>query len=164
MADDKDRIVRKDEKTNSYVNGRGEALKFTEKSMSIYSTTPDKPHAATHINIDNEKGFLKEIVANGNIALLPKLMSAEGISTRDTKALTNYVKTFGFYDDFMTYTQLKLAELGREAALQKGAEGAGASSGGKVGRPKIAENNIENDATAKSVENGTNTSDNREQQ
>lgn len=56
MADDKDKIVRKDEKTNSYVNGRGEALKFTEKSMSIYSTTPDKPHAATHINIDNEKG------------------------------------------------------------------------------------------------------------
>ena len=56
MSDDKDRIVRYDERTNSYVNGRGEALKFTPNSMSIYSDTPDKPHAATHINYDEEKG------------------------------------------------------------------------------------------------------------
>ena len=53
--EDKDKIVRKDDKTNSYVNGRGEALKFTDKSMSVYSTTPDnKNHAAIHINRDEE--------------------------------------------------------------------------------------------------------------
>lgn len=56
MADDKDKIVRYDYKTDSYVNGRGEALKFTPKSMSIYSNTPDKPHSAAHINVDHEKG------------------------------------------------------------------------------------------------------------
>ncbi|MBQ3020936.1 MAG: hypothetical protein IJD92_01770 [Bacilli bacterium] len=55
MKDDKDKIVSKDNKTNSYINGRGESLKFTEKSMSIYSDTPDKKHAATHVNIDHEK-------------------------------------------------------------------------------------------------------------
>ena len=56
MSEDKDRIVRFDEKTNSYVNARGEALKFTPNSMSMYSNTPDKPHAATHINVDHENG------------------------------------------------------------------------------------------------------------
>lgn len=56
MADDKDKIVKYDEKTNSYINGRGEALKFTPNSMSMYTNAPDKPHGATHLNIDHEKG------------------------------------------------------------------------------------------------------------
>ena len=111
-------------------------------------------------NIENDKKFLKEIVANGNIALLPKLMSAEGISIRDTKALTDYIKSFAFYKDFMTYTQLKNAELGKEKINN---ENSASGGGGSVGRPSISDENVENDATAKSKENGTNTSDNREQ-
>ena len=121
-------------------------------------------------NIDNDKGWLKEIVANGNVALLPKLMSAEGISMRDTKALTDYIKSLDFYKDFMTYTQLKMAELSLKAAevgmenKAKISESDSASgSTKKVGRPSIADSNIENDATAKSREQGTNTTDNREQ-
>ena len=114
-------------------------------------------------NIENDRKFLKEIVANGNIALLPKLMSAEGVSIRDTKALTSYIKAFEFYDDFMTYTQLKNAELNQEA--QKNLESEEGDDGdGSVGRPTIADQDVENDATAASKESGTNTSDNREQQ
>lgn len=106
--------------------------------------------------IENEKKYLKEIVANGNIALLPKLMSAEGISIRDTKALTSYVKSFKFYDDFMTYTQLKSSELasGESEAVDE--------EGNPVGRPPIDDGDVENENTAASKEAGSNTSDNRE--
>ena len=106
--------------------------------------------------IENEKKYLKEIVANGNIALLPKLMSAEGISIRDTKALTSYVKSFKFYDDFMTYTQLKSSELasGESEVVDE--------EGNPVGRPPIDDGDVENENTAASKEAGSNTSDNRE--
>ena len=106
--------------------------------------------------IENEKKYLKEIVANGNIALLPKLMSAEGISIRDTKALTSYVKSFKFYDDFMTYTQLKASELasGESEVVDE--------DGNPVGRPPIDDGDVENENTAASKEAGSNTSDNRE--
>lgn len=106
--------------------------------------------------IENEKKYLKEIVANGNIALLPKLMSAEGISIRDTKALTSYVKSFKFYDDFMTYTQLKASELasGESEVVDE--------EGNPVGRPPIDDGDVENENTAASKEAGSNTSDNRE--
>lgn len=102
-----------------------------------------------------EKKYLKEIVSNGNIAMLPKLMSAEGISVRDTKAITEYLKTFDFYKDFVTYTQLKAAELGVEVAEQ------GAAAKGEVGRPLLPDSEITSDATAVSRETGTNTADNR---
>ena len=99
--------------------------------------------------IDNEKGQLKEMVAGGNTALLPKLMSAEGLSLRDTRALTKYIKSLDFMKDFKTYTQESKA--------------ASDASNRPVGRPSIADGNIENDATAASRDGGTNTSDNREQ-
>ena len=111
---------------------------------------------ANIFTIENEKKYLKEIVANGNIALLPKLMSAEGISIRDTKALTSYVKSFKFYDDFMTYTQLKASELasGESEVVDE--------EGNPVGRPPIDDGDVENENTAASKEAGSNTSDNRE--
>lgn len=110
--------------------------------------------------IENEKKFLKEIVANGNIALLPKLMSAEGLSMRDTKALTEYIKGFGFYDDFMTYTQSKAAELAQEASADASEDG---GEEGAVGRPALDDGDIDNEATAASRDSGNNTADNREQ-
>lgn len=114
-------------------------------------------------NIENDKKFLKEIVANGNMALLPKLMSAEGITMIDTKAIVEYIKTLDFYKDFVTYTQLKNAELGRLAQkeneqnkLENGEESK------SVGRPKIPEQDIDNDNTASSVDRGVDGADGRE--
>lgn len=109
-------------------------------------------------NNENDKKFLKEVVANGNIALLPKLMSAEGISMRDTKALTEYIKQFGFYKDFMTYTQVKNAELNQQNNSDEDEET------GQVGRPSIADEDVENDDTAASKQNGTDSTDNRDQE
>ena len=111
-------------------------------------------------NQENDKKFLKEVVASGNVALLPKLMSAEGISMRDTKAITEYIKTLGFYKDFMTYTLLKNAELKSVAEEQKGDEVKGSGNG--PGRPLIPEQDIENDDTAKSRADGTDSTDNRD--
>ena len=106
-------------------------------------------------NHDDEKKYLKEIVSGGNIALLPKLMSAENISMRDTKAIVEYLMQLDFYKDFSTYTQIKAAELG-----QKAEEAAGEVK--SVGRPSIPDGNVENDATAASKASGTNTAENRE--
>jgi len=116
-------------------------------------------------NNENDKKFLKEIVANGNIALLPKLMSAEGLSLRDTKAITEYIEELGFYKKFMTYTQLKSAEL-KEQATENSEDDETEEDGSEKsgpGRPKIAEGDLDNDNTAEGVAKGTNTSDGREQ-
>lgn len=106
-------------------------------------------------NHDDDKKYLKEIVSNGNIALLPKLMSAEGISMRDTKAIVEYLQELDFYKDFSTYTQIKSAALGQKEQADTGGQN-------PVGRPPIPEGNVENDATAASKANGTNTAENRE--
>lgn len=107
-------------------------------------------------SLDSEKKYLKEIVANGNIALLPKLMSAEGLTIRNTKALVEYVKSLDFYKDFQTYTMTKSNEL-----KDKGNEEQNVDKK-VVGRPALDDDEVENDATGDSREAGTNTVDNRD--
>ena len=111
-------------------------------------------------HFDNVK-ILKEEVASGNIAMLPKLMSAERISMRDTKAIAEYIKTLDFYKEFMSYTQASKHEMDLKSQEQTELE-EDAKEKGEVGRPEIPEGNIDNDATAASRDSGTNTSDNRE--
>lgn len=111
-------------------------------------------------NLENDKKYLKEIVANGNMALFPKLMSAEGISMRDTKAVVSYLKSLDFYKEFVTYTQLKNAELGIKA--QETSAKINEQNGGPVGRPRIADEDIENDNTAADRDKGTDTKEGRE--
>ena len=112
-------------------------------------------------NLENDKKFLKEVVANGNVALLPKLMSAEGMSMRDTKAVTAYIKSLGFYKDFMTYSQLKNAELGIKAQEVSNEQKAEAGQSG-AGRPRISDDDIDNENTARGREKGTEGSDGRD--
>ena len=111
---------------------------------------------------ENEKKYLKEVVANGNLALFPKLMSAEGISLRDTKAIVEYLKTLDFYKDFVTYTQLQQQIQQQKQQLRgAGSEEAENDTPKEVGRPPLSDADIESDATAASRESGTNTTDNR---
>ena len=82
---------------------------------------------------------------------------------RDTKAMTEYIKTFGFYEDFMTYTQLKNAELAAEVGeFDETNEDEGEGEKNPVGRPMIDDGDIENENTAAGRDQGTNTSDTRE--
>lgn len=112
-------------------------------------------------HLDNVK-VLKEMVAGGNIAFLPKLMSAERISMRDTKAIAEYIKTLDFYKEFMTYTQASKHEMDIESQEEAEQRQEDQEEKGEVGRPEIPEGNIDNDATAASRADGTNTADNRE--
>lgn len=112
-------------------------------------------------NHENNVKILKEEVAGGNIALLPKLMSAEKMTMRDTKAVAEYIKTLDFYKEFMTYTQASKHEMDLEAQ-EESEEDEEAGEEKKVGRPEIPEQDIDNEATSASRERGDNISDNRE--
>jgi len=110
-------------------------------------------------SLEGEKKYLKELAAAGNIAVMPKLMSAEGISMRDTKAICSYIKSLDFYKEFQTYSQQKAADLGAKQQTDSGDQN---NKTGNVGRPGLDDDEVENDATAKSKEDGTNTRDNRD--
>ena len=117
-------------------------------------------------NQENETKLLKEMVASGNIAVLPKLMSSQRMSMRDTKAFAEYIKTLDFYKEFMQYTQQSKHDMDMESA-EHNAELTEESeeedeSGNPVGRPGADENNVDNDSTAQGIENGTNTKEGRE--
>ena len=105
-------------------------------------------------SFENEKKYLKELVAGGATFLLPKLASAEDLSLRDTKAIMSYIKTLDFYKDFSTWmsTATATAEAEQNAI----------SDESQVGRPALDENDIENDATAASRDAGGNTAENRD--
>lgn len=105
-------------------------------------------------SFENEKKYIKELVMGGATFLLPKLASAEDISLRDTKAMASYIKSLDFYKDFQTLTMLKQDELSDNVSSEIGEA--------KVGRPSLDDADVENDSTAKSKEDGTNTSDNRD--
>lgn len=112
-------------------------------------------------NHENNVKILKEEVAGGNVALLPKLMSAEKMTMRDTKAVAEYIKTLDFYKEFMTYTQASKHEMDLETQ-EESEEEEETGEEKKVGRPTIPDQDVENDATAASKERGDNISDNRE--
>ncbi len=88
---DKDKIVRKDEETRSYVNGRGEALKFTKKSVSIYSDTPDQKHIGTHINYDEKNGTLRVKTHNEDYS---EKTEAEGKCYLTTSCIMHFQEFF----------------------------------------------------------------------
>lgn len=101
-------------------------------------------------SFENEKKYLKELVLGGATFALPKLASAEGISMRDTKSIVSYIESLDIYKNFKTLTQEQQQKA--DEIKQKG----------QVGRPQLDDGDIENEATAKSREDGTNTSDNRD--
>lgn len=109
---------------------------------------------------EDEKSFTKEQVQSGNLALLPKLMSAEGLSMTDTEALTKFVSSLGIYDLFRTMTMERAHELGMEASEK--AENAEKAGTGKVGRPAIPDSKVTSDSTAISKDSGANTKEGRE--
>ena len=109
---------------------------------------------------DDETSLVKEQVQAGNLALLPKLMSAQGINMTDTEALTKYVASLGIYDLFRTMTMERAHELGVEEAKEQ----ASANGTGKVGRPTIPDGKVTSDSTAVSKDSGANTKEGRETQ
>jgi len=114
-------------------------------------------------SFENQKKYLKELVAGGAVFLLPKLASAEDLSMRDTKALTKYVQSLDIYKDFATLTMDRNHILNNEAVKDAVDDAEETTEGtGQVGRPKLDDSDIENDATAADRDKGTDTADNRD--
>lgn len=106
-------------------------------------------------NIESEKKYVKELVMGGDIALLPKLHGYERISSRDTQSLAQYIKSLDVYDLFRTLTDATNKNNSSNTTTQN--DGSSVS----VGRTKIDENEIESDATAQSIEQGDDISENK---
>lgn len=92
----------------------------------------------------------KEMFVAGASFVLPKLISAYGMTIKEAKAAQNYIESVKLYDDFKTITQ-KMQQENQENKEQSG----------KVGRPAKSDDDVDNDNTAASKDGGLDTSDTR---
>jgi len=95
--------------------------------------------------MENEKKFLKEAVMSGDKFLMPKLLSSEDLTVRDAEAIDAYINSMDIYDKL---EKVALVDANDEEK-------------NPVGRPKMDENDVENDATAASIDAGNNVSENK---
>lgn len=101
-------------------------------------------------SFDTDLKRTKELFVGGAKFLLPRIASAYGLTVRDVKANDNYINSLGVYDEFSTMTNSKSDETAKSGGT------------GKVGRPSMDDNDVENDNTAASKDAGTNTVDMRD--
>ena len=107
---------------------------------------------------DSELKRDKEMWTGGATFLLPKIASAYGLNIRDIGAISSYIDALGIYKNFETLTQEKQVEQAKIKVKEQTQE----TKTKKVGRPSADENEIENDNTEKSIDQGTNTGDMRD--
>ena len=100
----------------------------------------------------------KEAWQAGATFMLPKLLSADNMNCRDSKAIELYVDSLGVYDHLKTVTQATQERNAEEVIELKNGRTSGA------GRPSADVADVESDSTAKSIDNGTNTIEGREVQ
>lgn len=98
----------------------------------------------------------KELFTQGATFLLPRIASAFDMTLRDVKATDCYIESLGVYKEFKTPTQESRAQDG--ASVQKDEPEQIQS----VGRPAKDINEVDNDNTAASIDQGTNTADMRD--
>lgn len=92
----------------------------------------------------DEVKTLKELIQNGNIGLMPKLLSAYRLTIDDYKSMYDYVDSI---EIFKTEEQVPSAQ---------------SPTAKKVGRPNLEDDEVENDNTSISKEQGGNVSDIKE--
>lgn len=97
----------------------------------------------------------KELFVSGGTFILPKLLSAYGMTVKDAKSVDLYVKSLSVYDDFQTVTQASQAQEAQEEAKKSGQNNG-------AGRPAKDDGDIDNDNTAASKDGGLDTADVRE--
>lgn len=96
---------------------------------------------------------MKEMWQGGATFLMPRIASAFDMDLHEVKATDAYIKSLNIYSDFVTVTQQTRADV---------KEDDNSSAKEKVGRPSKTESEIDNDNTAKSIDQGTNTGDMRD--
>lgn len=108
----------------------------------------------------NEKKFLKEMVAAGMKGFMPKLLAYEDMTVKDAKAVDYYLGAIGFYEDLTTLTQESSAKLNATKTTDSRETETGLPK--QVGRPALDDDEIESDETAASREKGSNISENKD--
>lgn len=108
----------------------------------------------------NEKKFLKEMVAAGMKGFMPKLLAYEDMTVKDAKAVDYYLGAIGFYENLTTLTQESSAKLNAAKTADSGEVETGLAK--QVGRPALDDDEIESDETAASREKGSNISENKD--
>ena len=98
----------------------------------------------------DEVKVLKEMIANGQIGFLPRLLSAYRMTIEDYALQYKYVKTFDIFEDTAQAT-LNKSETSKKTPDAKKV----------VGRPALDDDEIEDDNTAASKEGGANVSENK---
>lgn len=107
----------------------------------------------------NEKKFLKEMVAAGMKPFLPKLLAYENINMRDAQAVNHYISALGIYAPLATLTMDHASKLNKETTKTDSEEDGLPK---QVGRPALDDDDIESDETAASREKGSNVSENKD--
>lgn len=90
---------------------------------------------------------LRNLVSSGMSFLLPQLASAYDMSMLDLRSVNKYLKDHKVYDDLQV---VNLSSKDKESS---------SGGAGTVGRPPIADGEVENDNTAASKDAGNNVSD-----
>ena len=108
----------------------------------------------------NEKKFLKEMVAAGMKGFMPKLLAYEDMTVKDAKAVDYYLESIDFYKNLTTLTQEAAAELNATNMTDSKKDDTNLPK--QVGRPALDDDDIESDETAASREKGSNTSENKD--
>jgi hypothetical protein len=98
----------------------------------------------------DEVKVLKEMIANGQIGFLPRLLSAYRMTIEDYALQYKYVKNLNVFED-PTQTALNKSETSKKTPNAKKV----------VGRPALDDDEIEDDNTAASKEGGANVSENK---
>ena len=112
---------------------------------------------------------LKELVFSGVEGMFPKMLSAMGMSVLDYSTSSSWMKEIGIkvkkvlaQENIEESNKLALKTAQVKRVDTKSSTSSTTGEKGRVGRPKIDEDEITNDATATSVDNGTNVSDIKE--
>lgn len=91
---------------------------------------------------------LEKSLSLGQIQFLPEYLAYHDMTLEDAKSSANWVESSGLYDQFKPLVN-SYSISNNSTATSKG------------GRPKVEETQITNDNTANSIDEGTNTADNR---
>lgn len=97
-----------------------------------------------------EKKSLETSLSMGQLELLPKYLAYNDMTLLDAVTCIDFVDNSEIYDKFKPVVSSFNSAIGKSG-----------SGTGKVGRPRIDENQIESDNTAASIDAGTNVSENR---
>lgn len=98
--------------------------------------------------------LLKELIFNGQVSLIPRLLSVFNQNIEDAESVMNYFEANNFYDKLKSMTLINSLQMGKNEETSEEIT----DVKNPVGRPTVGDD-VENDNTATSLDMGNNVSD-----